>query len=240
MIRHQDNKIIFNEQVSFELPQRICIDPHPETCPSENELHLIAPDKSFKLVIAFLTVDKSAKEFTAEIYEERESVNIVHPLTEIETPSGIKGWATRFEYDNEEVEEITLDIPVEPHSLLNLHFWHIKFHFDAPLYAVTQRTILRSVRLFQNNSSQHVESFDEEKNLKQFDLSTNKRKRGRQPYITAYIQTIYFPGCIARVHIPETTEEGYKRQMERIKEAAAKLLYNVERREREAQEKQQE
>lgn len=70
MIRHQDNKIIFNEQVSFELPKGMQIDSHSETCPSENEIHLIVPNRGYKLVIALLTTDKPAKEFTEEIYEE--------------------------------------------------------------------------------------------------------------------------------------------------------------------------
>ena len=153
MIRHQDNKIIYNELVSFSLSSKMRIDPHPETCPSEDELHLVAPDGSFKIVIAFLTTEKSAKEFTEEIYKERDDVNIVCKLSGIETPSGIKGWVTRFEYGNERVEEITLDLPGEHHSLLNLHFWHLEEPFNEMLYTLTKREILKSVRLLQDSSS---------------------------------------------------------------------------------------
>ena len=242
MIRHQDNKIIFNEQVSFELPQRISIDPHPETCPSENELHLIAPDKSFKIVIAFLLVDKSAKDFTAEIYEERESVNIVHPLTEIEPPSGIKGWATRFEYGNEEVEEITLDFPGEPRSLLNLHFWHLKEPFDEMLYTLTKREILKSVRLLRDSSSRPVGE-----NSQPSATGSNRQKKGQKSDPVAYIETLFLPNATVRVHYPDISEEERKRRMDQFKKAAADLIkaqiradQERERKEREAQEKQQE
>ena len=126
MIRHQDNKIIFNEQVSFELPKGMQIDPHPETCPSENELHLISESGQAKLVLSFLTADKSAKEFAEEIYEEREGTNIVQPLGEIRSASGIGGWSTCVAYDDEVVDEVTLDLPGEPHSLFNMRFWRLK------------------------------------------------------------------------------------------------------------------
>lgn len=53
-----------------------------------------------------------------EIYEERESVHIVEPMHEIVTAGGLVGWATLFEYTDEVVEEITLDLPGEPHALL--------------------------------------------------------------------------------------------------------------------------
>ena len=44
------------------------------------------------------------------------------------------GWATLFEYPDEVVEEITLDLPEKPHALLNMRFWHRKKPYDQALY----------------------------------------------------------------------------------------------------------
>ena len=236
MIRHQENKIIYNELVSFALSEKIRIDPHPETCPSEDELHLVAPDGTFKLVIAFLTTEKSAKEFTEEIYEERDSINIVSKLTGIETPSGIKGWATRFEYGNERVQEITLDLPGERHSLLNLHFWHLEEPFNEMLYTLTKREILKSVRLLQDTPSQPVEEAE---------MKKNARGRERQSDPVAYTETHFYPNATVRVHYPDISEEERKRRLKAVEKAAIALLkeemrIEQERKEREEEAKQQE
>ena len=146
MIQHQDNKFIYNEQAVFELPNGMCFNFHPETCLWEDGFQLMAPDDSFRLALAFLTVDKSAQDFAMEIYEERESVHIVEPMHEIQTVCGVKGWATLFEYTNEVVEEITLDLPGEPHALLNMRFWRLKKPYDQALYERAKDEVLRSVR----------------------------------------------------------------------------------------------
>ena len=81
-----------------------------------------------------------------EIYEERESVHIVEPMHEIVTAGGLVGWATLFEYTDEVVEKITLDLPGEPHALLNIRFWRLKKSYDQALYAQARREVLDSVR----------------------------------------------------------------------------------------------
>ena len=147
MIRHQDHKFIYNELAEFELPNGMCFNFHPETCLWEDGFQLMAPDDSFRLVLAFLFSDRSAQDFAAEIYEERESVHIVEPLHEIVTANGIKGWATLFEYTDEVVEEITLDFPEKPHALLNMRFWHRKKPYNQALYEQAKRDVLDSVRV---------------------------------------------------------------------------------------------
>lgn len=42
------------------------------------------------------------------------------------------------------------------------------------------------------------------------------------------IKTLHLKNCIARIHIPEMTEEQKKKQMDHIKEATAKFLAEVE------------
>ncbi len=146
MIRHQDHKFIYNEQAVFELPNGMCLNFHPEVCHWEDGFQLMAPDDSFRLVLTFLSVDKSAKDFAAEIYEERESVHVLEPLHKIVTAGGVWGWATLFEYTDEVVEEITLDLPGEPHALLNIRFWRLKKSYDQALYAHAKQEVLASVR----------------------------------------------------------------------------------------------
>ena len=145
MIRHQDHKFIYNEQVSFELPNGMCFDFHPETDLWEDGFQLIAPDGSFKLVLVFTTVDKSAQTFAAELYEERENIHVVEPVHEIVTAGGIKGYATLCEYTDEVVDEITLDLPGEHHALLNVHFWRQKKPYDQVLYEQAKQEFLCSV-----------------------------------------------------------------------------------------------
>ena len=241
MIRHQDNKIIFNEQVSFELPEWMHLDPHPETHPSDNELHLVAPDKGYKLVIALLTVDKTAKEFTEEIYEEYDSVQVLEQLYGMESASGIKGWATRFTCNGDLVEEVTLDLPGDPHTLFNMHYWKPLQSTDDGPFDRAIHEILKSVRMLQDNLSQPSE------NLKQPTTNVNKRRRGRQPDPIAYSKTYYYPNAIVTVRFPDISDEENERRMKRVKETAAEVIKEKiridrerERKEREAQEKQQE
>lgn len=42
------------------------------------------------------------------------------------------------------------------------------------------------------------------------------------------VKTLHLKNCIARIHIPEMTEEQKKRQMNHIKEATARFLAEVE------------
>lgn len=147
MIRHQDHKFIYNELAAFEFPNGMCFNLHPETCLWEDGFQLMAPDDSFRLVLTFLTVDKSALDFAMEIYEERESVTIVEPMHKIETAGGLEGWATLFEYTDEVIEEITLDLPDVIHSLLNVRFWRRKKPYDQALYEQAKRELLDSVHM---------------------------------------------------------------------------------------------
>ena len=242
MIHQQDNKNIFNEQVSFDFPRKMRIDPHPDTCPSENELHLISKSGQVKLVISFVTVDKSARDFTEEIYEERKDMTVVEQLCGIETASGIKGWSTRVEYGNEVVEEITLDLPGEPHSLLNLHFWKLKQPNENIPFGWEIHEILKSVRMVGNDSSQSTKKAPE-----QAVMGANKRKRGRKPDPIAYTKTHYYPNAIVHVRFPDISDEENERRMKLIKQSAAELVKEKikadrerERKACEAQEKQQE
>lgn len=51
------------------------------------------------------------------------------------------------------------------------------------------------------------------------------------------IKTMYLENCIARIHVPDLTEEQKKRQMDRIKSATEKFLCRVEEEKRKANEK---
>lgn len=51
------------------------------------------------------------------------------------------------------------------------------------------------------------------------------------------IKTMYLENCIARIHVPDLTEEQKKRQMDRIKSATEKFLCGVEEEKRKANEK---
>ena len=145
MIQHQDHKLIYNGQVTFELPNGICFDFHSETDLWEDGFQLIAPDGSFTLVLAFLTVDKSAHTFASEVYEERDNIRPIEPIHEIKSEKGIKGYTTTFAYTDEVVEEITLDLPGEHHALLNVRFWRINKPYDERLYNQAKADILRTI-----------------------------------------------------------------------------------------------
>lgn len=96
--------------------------------------------------MTFLTTEKSAETFAKEIYEERESITILEPTHLIEITDGLRGYATRFAYNQEVVEEITLDLPGEHHSLLHLRFWHPTGTFDEELYVSAKADILTGIQ----------------------------------------------------------------------------------------------
>ena len=147
MILHQDHKLIYNGQATFEFPNGMCFDFHTEAPLWENGFQLIAPDGSFTLVLTFLTADKPAKIFAEEIYAERDIDHIIEPVYEIETENGLKGYATSFAYTDEWVEEITLDLPGEHHALLNIRFWRrLDRPYDEKLWEQVKAEILRTVR----------------------------------------------------------------------------------------------
>lgn len=233
MIRHQDNKIICNECACFELPEEMRIDPHPETCPSEDEFHLVAPDGSFKLVIAVLTVEKSAKEFAEEIYEEREDMHIIEPLREIETGGGIKGYATHLGYSDEVVEEITLDLPCDQHALINIRLWRFKQSCDTKLYAQAWNKILTTARLLPNDSSQPNAA-------EKAAMDTYVRNRSNKPDPIAYTETFHSPSGTTHVRFPDITEEENERRMELLKKATVELVKDQLRRKRERKEREEE
>ena len=153
MILHHDHKLTYNGQATFELPNGMCFDFHPELPLWEDGFQLIAPDGSFTLVLAFLTVDKPAKIFAEEIFEERDIDHIIEPVHEIETIGGLKGYATAFAYTDEVVEEISLDLPGEQHALLNVRFWRrLDRPYDEKLWAQAKAEILASLSSVRNKN----------------------------------------------------------------------------------------
>lgn len=147
MILHQDHKLIYNGQAAFEFPNGMCFDFHPDFSIWEDGLQLIAPDGSFTLILAFLTVDKPAKVFAEEIFEERDIDHIIDPVHEIETENGLKGYATSFAYTDEMVEEISLDLPGEHHALLNVRLWRrLDRPYDEQLWEKAKAEVLRSLQ----------------------------------------------------------------------------------------------
>lgn len=148
MILHHDHKLTYNGQVSFELPNGMCFDFHPENPLWEDGFQLIAPDRSFKLTLAFLTVDKSAQTFAAEIYEESDNLHAIEPVHMITTEDNLTGYATTYAYTDEVVEEVTLDLPGEHHALLHMCLWRrLDWPYDEALYAQVKSEILGSLRL---------------------------------------------------------------------------------------------
>ena len=146
MILHQDHKLIYNGQATFEFPNGMCFDFHPEACLWDDGFQLIAPDGSFTLILTFLNADKPAKIFAEEIYAERDIDHIIEPVYEIETENGLKGYATSFAYTDEMVEEISLDLPGEHHALLNVRFWRrLDRPYDEKLYAQAKADVLRTI-----------------------------------------------------------------------------------------------
>jgi len=147
MILHQDHKLIYNGQATFEFPNGMCFDFHPEAALWEDGFQLIAPDGSFTLVLTFLTAEKTAKIFAEEIFEERDIDHIIEPVHEVETENGLKGYATSFAYTDEMVEEISLDLLGEHHALLNVRFWRrLDRPYDEQLWEQVKADVLRTLR----------------------------------------------------------------------------------------------
>ena len=114
-----------------------------------DDFRLIAPDGSFKLLLGFLTVEKSAHTFTEEIYEHFDLITPVEPVYSIETPSGLSGYATSYEIADEFCEEFAIDLTGATHALFYARFWRLKKDektYDDLLYKDIKKELLASIR----------------------------------------------------------------------------------------------
>ena len=146
MIQHHNGHFIYNHHIATTLPNGLCLDFSHEVI-REEAIELVAPDASFKLVIEFWDTPKSALTFTAEIYEEYDCIVALEPLRAVEAPCGLTGYATTYALSEEILEELVLDLPSEPHALLNAWFSREKSKpFDEALYARAKAELLAGIR----------------------------------------------------------------------------------------------
>ena len=148
MILHQDNQFIYNYRAAIKLPNGMAID-YSHEVEFKDELRFIAPDGSFKLSFGFITVEKSAQAFTEEIYEHFDSITAVEPVYEIETGSGLSGYATSYDLGEELCEEFAIDLAGATHALFYARFWRLKKEektYDDVLYKDVKKELLASIK----------------------------------------------------------------------------------------------
>ena len=151
MILHDKHHFIYNYRASIDLPDGMCIDFHPDSDIWEDGFQLIAPDKSFKLTLGFLTVEKNAQTFTEEIYDYFDSITALEPVHAIETPSGLSGYATTYALSNEICEEFAIDLPGATQALFYAHLWRLKDkEYDEITYVEAKNQIIASIREISN------------------------------------------------------------------------------------------
>lgn len=146
MILHHDNHFIYNCRASFKLPNDMAID-YSHEVEGIDDFRLVSPDESFKLLLGFLTVEKTAKTFTEEIYEHFDCITAIEPVHTIETPCGLSGYATSYDLGDEICEEFAIDLPGATHALFYARFSRLKDNdYDEITYEEAKEEILASIK----------------------------------------------------------------------------------------------
>lgn len=148
MILHQDHQFIFNNHVAFELPNGMCINYNAEI-ELEEAFWLIAPDKSFRLMIDFFQTEKDSKTFIEELRLEGFLQSVLKPAHAVTIPSGLRGYSTIFESKTEIYEEYAIELGgCSDPTLLDLWTVRIKDQpYDKELHDRAMAEILASVKI---------------------------------------------------------------------------------------------
>lgn len=151
MMLHQDHRLIYNNCASIELPNGMCFDYNFEV-EGKDDFHLISPDGSFKLIIAFFSLEKSAKAFLEEVYEDKTLYTAIEPIHVINVAHGLKGYATAYEGGHEVYEEYAIDVDGPEHALFNL--WTLRHkdrHYNDELCKRAVDKVLTSLQLIKQS-----------------------------------------------------------------------------------------
>ena len=146
MIIHHHGRFSYDHHATFSLPNGMALNDAAEGS-YENRIELIAPDKSFRLVISFFRSDKDAETFLQEAYDELRTEGKPAPeIRAIETPMGLHGYTTTYDPHHEIYEEYVIELPGEPRALLNFWFWRRKDEpYDAVLYSSAKIELLAGI-----------------------------------------------------------------------------------------------
>ena len=106
MIKHQDNKFIYEGIASVQLPSGMCI--HHENS-YEDSLQLVSPDGKLRLCVEFFSSSKSARDLIEELNDPVEH-EIIIPIRSIRTPTGVRGYVITYIESEDRYEEGTLDL----------------------------------------------------------------------------------------------------------------------------------
>lgn len=151
MMLHQDHQFIYNNCASFELPNGMCFDYSFEV-EGKDDFHLISPDGSFKLIIAFFFLEKNAKAFLEELYEDKTLYNAIEPIHEFQVAHGLKGYATAYEAGHELYEEYAIDLDDSEHALFDLWTLRCKDRpYNEELHKRAVDEVLAALQLIKQN-----------------------------------------------------------------------------------------
>ena len=106
MIKHQDNKFIYEGIASIPCPDGMQIDNENSY---EDSLQLVSADGKLRLCVEFFNSSKSARELITELDDPAEH-EIILPIRAIRTPTGVKGYVITYQEGDERCEEGTLDL----------------------------------------------------------------------------------------------------------------------------------
>lgn len=104
----------------------------------------MTPDGRFKLVIEFLTTEKTSGSFLEEI----EQIAILEPIHAVEVPCGLSGYATTYDLTNEIGKEFAFEPPGEASAILDIVFLGLKDKpFDREVYERAKVDVLDRIEL---------------------------------------------------------------------------------------------
>lgn len=142
MILHNNGTFLYNNRLSFRLPNGMAID-YSHEVEGEDDFRLIAPDGSFKIALEFVERENDPQSFIEELFEEFEQLTVLEPQRVVEASCGLVGYATRYALTDEICEEIAFPIPGTPRALLDIVFWRRKDElYDRDLYTRAKEEIL--------------------------------------------------------------------------------------------------
>ena len=117
MLKHQNNKFIYNNAAAIKIPNNVYLDPNPDPCPVEGMV-LYSEDLRARVIVDFVETEKDASTFFLEECKGYDNYQCIKPLSAIRT-NGADGFTIVYSLDCI-YEEYAFSLHGDKPQLLNI------------------------------------------------------------------------------------------------------------------------
>ena len=103
MLLHKNNKFIYKNAATIELPNNVYLDPSPDPCLIEG-IVIYSSDMRARIELNFVATEKEARAFLEEGLAVYETVECTKPMTPVST-NGIEGFTIAYATKRHSYEE---------------------------------------------------------------------------------------------------------------------------------------